>query len=51
METITVLNRNKLGMMWVDLKKLITFIAGVINANIESKSERIQIMVKQQQAT
>ena len=32
----------------VDLKKLVTFIAGVVNATMEvkSKTERIQIIVK-----
>lgn len=36
------------GKVWVDLKKLVTFIAGVINATMETKSktERIQIIVK-----
>lgn len=36
------------GKVWIDLKKLVTFIAGVINATMEtrSKTERIQIIVK-----
>lgn len=38
----------KEGIVMVDLKKLVTFIAGVINATMEvkSKTERIQIIVK-----
>ena len=34
--------------MWVDLKKLVSFIAGVIHAPMETKSkmDRIQIIVK-----
>jgi len=38
----------KEGIVTVDLKKLVTFIAGVINATMEgkSKTDRIQIIVK-----
>lgn len=46
METITVQEQARDGELWVDLKKLITFIAGVINTKMESKSEMIQIIMK-----
>lgn len=44
----TGLNQTKENKMYVDLRKLVTFIAGVINATMEikSKTERIQVIVK-----
>lgn len=46
--TIREVDQESEGKVKVDLKKLVTFIAGVINATMEvrSKTERIQIIVK-----